>query len=470
MKIALVDPPGTSRGLNTGLAYIAGSILEKHLCESLKVFDFNNSRSNTTQRLSEIGGYDIIAFSIKSFTQGEAFSLMDKISFKEEAVVVFGGPHLSIVKEEFLKKDRRINAVLIGECENTFCRFLEWVKGKMDVSEVRGLAVRNGRDISYNGDVAIEEDLDSLPFPSYEVFDSVSGRIDNYPLLTSRGCPYCCIYCSVGNISGRKWRSRSVGSVIRELKAARMKFGFNYFYIIDDNFTFEKERAKEFCRAIIAERMGLCWTVPNGIRADRIDEELMGLMKSSGCEAISFGVESADPEVFKNIGKGETLEDIARAVKLAGRFNLKVNGKFIIGLPGSSHKSTELSVRWAKKVGFYEINWNLLVPYPGTEAYEFIKRKGHFIRPWEEGFHFGPSPRSTFETGSYSAREMERDCRWANVVSSNLLTFYDFRKGVMWNGIRIFFLILRYDPWHMTSHLLHIISRWKRRQKRFAFD
>jgi len=467
MKIALIDPPGTSRGLNTGLAYIAGNVLEKRTGDTLKVFDFNNNRKMIKERIREIGEYDVIALSIKSFTQKEVFSILDRIPLKKDSITISGGPHISLEGKDFFKKDSRIDAILRGEGEGPFIKFLEWSEGKRNGQDIKGLSICRGEEVISNETMAIEEDLDSLPFPCYSVFDSISKRIDNYPLLTSRGCPYQCIYCSVGLISGKRWRGRKIDSIIEEIKLAREKFGFKYFFIIDDNFTFKKEHAKEFCRALKACKINLNWALPNGIRADKVDEDLVNLMKSSGCEAVSFGVESADPEVFKNIGKGETLEEIGSAIKLCKKYNLRVSGKFIIGLPGSSRRSTRQSLLWAKRAGFCEVNWNLLVPYPGTGAYEFINKNGHFIHPWEEGFHFGPSPRVTFEIDSYRAREMERDQRWANVSSSNLLSFYDPNNSFLRNGIHILLLILRYDPWHAISHLRHIFLRWKRRRKRF---
>ena len=470
MKIAFIDPPGTSRGLNTGLAYMAGNVSAKRPGDTVKVFDFNNNRKMVKERTREIGEYDVIALSIKSFTVKEAFSILDKVSLKKDTFLIFGGPHISLEGEDFFKKDSRINAILRGEGESTFVEFLEnfnVIKGEKNSRDIKGISIRSKEEIISYRDMAIEEDLDSLPFPCYSVFDSVSGKIDNYPLLTSRGCPYQCIYCSVGLISGKRWRKRKIDSIIQEIKQAREKFGFGYFFIIDDNFTFKKEHAKEFCKALIVDKTELSWALPNGVRADKIDEELAGLMKASGCEAVSFGVESADSKVFNNIGKGETLEDIESAVKLCKKYNLRVSGKFIIGLPDSNPGSTKESILWAKRMGFSEVNWNLLVPYPGTGAYEFINKNGRFIRPWQEGFHFGPCPRVTFETDSYSAREMERDQKKANVLSYNLLSFYDHSRGFLRNGLYMLALILRYDPGHVISQLRHIFLRWKRRRRRF---
>lgn len=470
MKIALIDPPGISTGLNSGLAYIAANILDKRHGDSVRVFDFNNNRKHTNERIKEAGGYEVIGLSVKSFTQREAFSILDSIDLKPETIVIFGGPHISMEKEEFFKKHARANAILMGEAETSFCNLLDWSEGKRNESDVRGAALRReNSSIFTSGNMGLEEDLDSLPFPCYSVFDSILDKIDNYPLLTSRGCPYKCIYCSVGSISGKKWRSRKIDSIMKEIKTSRDRFGFGYFFIIDDNFTLDKERAKGFCNALIAEKTGLHWTLPNGIRADKLDEGLVKLMKLSGCEAVSFGIESADPGVFKNIGKGETLEDIESAIKFCRKYGLRVSGKFIIGLPGSNHDSTVVSIQWAKKMGFYDINWNLLVPYPGTEAYEYVRKNSRFIRPWEEGFHFGPSPRVTFETDSYSAREMERDARWTNVSSKNLLCFYDSNHNLFWNIIRMLSLIVRYDPLHAVSQLRYIFMRWKLRRRRVEF-
>ncbi|MFC1570968.1 B12-binding domain-containing radical SAM protein [Candidatus Margulisiibacteriota bacterium] len=194
---------------------------------------------------------------------------------------------------------------------------------------------------------------DGLPFPDYELFDSFKvfqknwrKGLWNYAIMTSLGCPFQCTFCMSRK---RKWQDRSARNCYEELRAAKEKWRIKSFEIIDDCFNVNKKRAIEFCRLV--EGLGLKWLCTNGLRADLFDEELAQAMKKAGCYQANFGVESADPEVLKSIKKGETIEQIEAAVKTAKKHFKKVNGFFIIGLPGSSYEKDLASLKWAKKLG-----------------------------------------------------------------------------------------------------------------------
>ncbi len=189
---------------------------------------------------------------------------------------------------------------------------------------------------------------DSYPFPDYELFDSFPLFRENwqngrwrYSIMTSLGCPYQCVYCVSRN---RKWLHRSAENCVEELKQAKERWGIRSFQIIDDCFNINKERVIRFCEMVAP--LNMPWVCTNGVRADRFDEDIALAMSSSGCVNISMGVESADPEVLRAIRKGETVEQIERAVEIAKRYFNFVNCYFVIGLPESTYEKDLESVRW----------------------------------------------------------------------------------------------------------------------------
>lgn len=192
---------------------------------------------------------------------------------------------------------------------------------------------------------------DTYPFPDFSLFDSydiwsANWRNGSWPygILTSAGCPFQCTYCAARN---RGWETRSPQNCVEELKQAKKKYKIVSFEILDDAFNIDKKRVLEFCRLV--KPLKLRWICANGLRADLFDEEEAKAMAQAGCDSVSFGVESTNPQVLKNIKKGETIEQVSRAVDIAKKCFKVVNGFFIIGLPGSSYEKDLKSIEWMVK-------------------------------------------------------------------------------------------------------------------------
>ncbi|MHB9074073.1 MAG: B12-binding domain-containing radical SAM protein [Desulfobaccales bacterium] len=194
---------------------------------------------------------------------------------------------------------------------------------------------------------------DDLPFPEYENFDSFpvfrrnwqSGRW-HYAIMTSLGCPFGCIYCESRR---RRWRARSPGHCVAELQAARDRWNIKSFVVIDDCFNVDKARVLEFCRQVTP--LGLSWHCSNGVRADLFDDEIAAAMLRAGCEAISFGIETVTPQVLAAIDKGENLEQIVAAVRVAHKYWQRVGGFFILGLPGATYRSDAAALAFCRDHG-----------------------------------------------------------------------------------------------------------------------
>ncbi|MCX6818583.1 MAG: radical SAM protein [Candidatus Aenigmarchaeota archaeon] len=411
MKIVLVDPKGLTLGLNSGLGYMASSLKKKG--HKVAVLDFNNKRGNEKKRLDIVKNADYVGISIKSFTLNEAIKLARLVKkINKKAVVLAGGPHITIDGYNFLKENECFDMAVIGEGEKILIEIIE----KKNLKNIAGIIYRNGKEIKINQDKHWIKNLDTLPFPNYKCFDSV---MDAYPLVTSRGCPYSCTYCSVRDVMGTLWRARKPENIIEELKTAKEKYKINEFKVLDDNFTLDINRAKKLCEMLIANNINMKWSCPNGIRADRLDNELLLLMKESGCYSISIGIESMHPEVFEKLEKGEKLTDVKNAIRMIKEKGMKIKGFFIIGLPGSTYEKDKFSLKESKKLGI-EAAWGILVPYPGTRIWLWLEKKiklgnARILRDWKKGFHIGLLPKPVYETSSYKAKDMLKIYYMANL-------------------------------------------------------
>lgn len=447
MKIVLIDPPGNMTGKNSGLAYLAASLkLDKH---KIKVIDINNKRENAEQRiLDACKDTDWIGVSVKSFTIEQTKKIIELIRNNEiTAPIVVGGVHITLDGKKFLEENPDIDYGLCGDAELTF---RELVSGK-SFEKIQGLIYRKEGKVIQN-DLIDLVDIKKLPFPDYSDFDS--GPPNNYPLITSRGCVYNCIYCSVPKIYNKRWRFREPDDIVAELKSIPQK----HFHILDDNFTFNMDRAKEICRRIINAKLDKTWDCDNGVRADKLDEELVSLMKKAGCIRISLGIESMHPEVFKAIKKGEEIEDLIRAFKLLQKYNFDVKGFIIIGLPFSSYERDLYTVNQLVK---YKINaWaNNLVLYPHTEARDIVLNMPNYYKMLEDYTNkktIGDKPTITFETPDYPASKRLKMYYIANLRLGN---YFLFSYGRSLKGIIILlWRIFRYDFFYSHKHLYNIFS------------
>jgi len=409
-KVILIDPKGWQgagsgqKALpNIGIAYLIAALQKAG--HQTGIIDLNNENLNDDKIFQFIDNFkpDIVGFSVKTATIPSARELAKKIKkYYPSLPLIIGGPHATLMWQELIAENL-FDAVFIGEGEEVFPDICQRLKNNQSIAGYPGI-VSKGIHLNEVSQPIIGN-LDNILFPEYSLFpQNVQASIRAaYPLLTSRGCVYSCIFCSVPKLSKRKFRARSPENVIEELKWAKTRYNITGFEIIDDLFNFDIERCKKICQLLIHENLNLSWSCPNGIRADRLDEELAELMVRSGCRSVNIGVESGDPEVFNLIKKGETLDTIEKNIEILQRAGLDITGFFIIGLPGDSLESEKKSldfVRRTKIRGFF----NMLVPYPGTEVWEWVKSNARFINSPEHALHFADDPRKlniVFETENF---------------------------------------------------------------------
>ena len=268
-----------------------------------------------------------------------------------------------------------------------------------------------------------------------------------------------CVYCSVPLISGRRWRSRSPENVFNELKQVKEKYGINAFQISDDNFTVNIERAKQICRLI--KPLNLEWECPNGIKGQFTDEELIRLMAESGMFQVNIGIESAVPEVFNQIGKGGTLDDIKLAIKRFNKYGVRTAGFFLVGMPFSSYELDKKSLELSKGFELDQRIWSFIVPYPGTRLFEMIQEKPDYykmVADWKTGQDLGRDPEPIFERPDYLTTQLTEMYYVANIKSRFYGAITDMNATNIRKAWDIFSSILLYDPLHLFTHLYHV---WK---------
>ena len=423
----LIDPRGWQGAVsgnvafpNVGLAYLIPTLQKKG--HDIAVIDLNNEAVTNKQIITNISNNkpDVLGISVKTATMKDARILAQEIKkYFPLLPIILGGPHTKFEYNELIKEPW-FDYVFVGEGEFIFPSMCDALVAHQSMEQFQGLVTKQGstKDFCLKRQLIADFDLDSISFPDYTLFPEavIKSLHTAYPLVTSRGCVYKCSYCSVPEISGRNFRKRSPENIIKELTWARKKYNAEGFQIIDDVFNLDINRSKQICTALIESSLNMKWSCPNGLRADRVDPELAGLMFKSGCRSVSVGVESADPDILKAVKKGETIEDIQKGIQTFKDAGIEVNGFFIVGLPGDSFKSEEMSVEFAKKMDI-SAHFNMLVPYPGTEFWQWAKINAKFLGDPEDGLHFSNKSdkvRSVIETNDFSVSDRQQAYEMVN--------------------------------------------------------
>lgn len=389
MKVLFVIPPIKSmlNGIKVitphphmGIAYLV-SVLKKNKIP-VRVFDFGVEK-NDRELDKIINNFkpEIIGITGFSYSLDLLRETIVKVKQLTNSPIIVGGPHVSATKDEILK-ETGVNFSLKGEGEISFLLFLKQLeKKKSDFSKVPGLIYKIGEEIFYGPSPVFIKNIDEIPFPDYEEFNlkKYPCYIEKMlPIMTSRGCPYQCTYCSAKLSAGSIFRPRSPKNVLKEITYWYKK-GFTSFDFNDDCFSFDLNRAKEICDLIIKHKLKIKFQLYNGIRVDRVDLNLLKAMKKVGCTFINFGCESGNETILISIKKGITLEQVKQAVAWANEAGIKNTVSFIIGHPRETYKQALETIAFAKSLPASYINFNNLVPYPGTEAYEWVLKNGHFL-------------------------------------------------------------------------------------------
>jgi anaerobic magnesium-protoporphyrin IX monomethyl ester cyclase len=413
---------------HVGIAYLTAYLKQN----KIKVSIFDQGLERDENKLISIirrENPDIVGISIFSYCYDQAYKLIATIKkqFPNKSLIL-GGSHIAATQQAIIK-ETKADFAFVGEAEYSLLSFLkERGKPKPDYQNVPGLIWKNKGKIIENKSEKWIAELDKLPFPDYEAFDFEKYPCytnKTLPLLTSRGCPYGCNYCSVRLSMGRGFRPRSPQNVINEIKYWYKK-GFNSFDINDDCFTLDMERAKKICDLIIKNQLKIHFQLYNGIRVDRVDLELLKKLKKAGCTFIAYGCEAGNQKMLDIIQKGITLNQVKKAVEMTNQAGIKNAVNFIIGHVQETYEDAKDSIEFAKNLPANFVNFYNLVPYPGTQAYEWAVKYAKFLYP-KESFLKQISYRDNvpiFETKEFTKEQREIIMKQGfNLYEQKVLTF-----------------------------------------------
>ncbi|MBN2244272.1 MAG: radical SAM protein [Candidatus Aminicenantes bacterium] len=332
--------------------------------------------------------------------------------------VVVGGTHPSIFPQEMAAQPE-IDSIVIGEGEITFSELLDALDKKLPLDGIRGVGYRKNGCVIINPGRDFIRDLDSLPFPDrnlipYKKYYNLLGKGKEVmtSMLTSRGCPHNCIFCTKKD--GRICRMRSPENVLREIEEC-LALGINDFDIIDDTFTINRKRIMSITNLIIEKDLKI--TMDVRARVDQVDQEILDKLARAGCNRIRFGVESGNSEVLKNLKKGIRLDQVHSAFKMAKKAGIVTFAYFMLGSPGETASGIEESISLAKKINPDYVQFLITTPFPATELYDLGMEKGILTNDyWRE---FSAQPTEDFVpqwwTENFSHEELEKLQRKAHL-------------------------------------------------------
>ncbi len=442
MRVLLINPKfrlpiDTRTTPHLGLAYL-GAVSEEAGYE-VRIFDADIEDQPLGDFIREFRPH-VVGITANTPQVMQAWRTAERIKAVHDVPIVLGGPHVSVLPEESVARPE-VDMVVRGEGEETWlhiCRTVEsYLKDQPTFStealmnpalglwkDVQGITYQTSDGkVHSNPDRPAIRDLDSLPWPAYHLFkmekytnlqpamDKVDGS-RSFSIMTSRGCPYRCTFCSQ-SIMPIRWRARSPENVLEEWRHLVVDLGAEEIGVLDDSANIRMDRLMTLADLLIENRLNhVPWIFVNGIRANLAMKELLRKLKEAGLKRTAFGVETGDPELLLSVDKRVDHDTIRRAFKNAKEVGLETIGFFIIGLPGDTRESMQKTIDFAIELDPLIANFSMMTPYPGTIVYEIVKRQGRLlVQNWEDYVFF--DNRARFEMGDLTAELMEEMFRKA---------------------------------------------------------
>ena len=425
-KVAFIVPPfdgqnQDNRGLYLGVGYISQYLIDNDIENKVIDTRFGYTVQDIKKKLADYKP-DLVAVVVFTNEYQKTYDVVKAIKNKNYKIVL-GGYHVSTIKSKILEETDADFAIKV-EGEDAM---LELCKGE-PFEKILNLLYRKDGKIIENPTRPPVTDLDKFNFPRYESFEF--EKYDHLiPICTSRGCPFLCTFCTVETTTGRQFRVRSPENVLAEIKMWYNK-GYREFCFVDDNFTLLKERAIELCKLIKKSKLTGLKMRCAGIRADRVDREVLTYMRNVGFDQLGVGVEVGNDKMLKIIRKGETLVQIEKAIKEIVRLKFDLQLYFVIGNQYETKEDVEDSFKLALKYPISDAHFYNPLPFPGSELYNWVSKNGYFIEDFKTYIneHCNFSVKPVFATPELSVKERVRLLKKSKGVEKTILRRYIARK------------------------------------------
>ncbi len=375
--------------------------------------------------------------------------------------VIMGGAHVSFAFSSILRDFPFVDIVVKGEGEYVMPQLVESLRANLSLEGITGVAYRDKGFIFSSGNIFIE-DLDSLPFPAYNLVDieryfwltrkyftrtsyHFPGWERGVTIITSRGCPFSCVFCSIHLHMGRKWRAHSPEYILRHIDYLVKNYNIKYLHFEDDNFTLEPKRCQDILKGMVDRKWDLRWDTPNGVRGDTFDVSLLEECKSSGCTHLIFGIESGNQRVLDEVIKKRLkLSCLEKVLAEAKRIGVDVKAFYIVGLPGETKEEIKNSVRYALKLILkYECfgGFSMAVPLPGTELYNICSKFNYFYcNPTIDNLSGGFTTQGIIKTDEFSPYFLKRMIKIYSLLARFLKIIVFLKKLIRDPYLILYFL------------------------------
>lgn len=404
MKVTLIQPQKNTYGSDAekhwslarpfSLLFLAAS-LKKHSPHSVDIVDLESGalRDKPLREVFQNSDSDVYGITATTFTRFEAIKIAKHLrTLRPNSRIVVGGVHFMHCPEDTLSKVPEIDVVVRGEGEITIVELLDAIGSGRDLQKVKGISYRQGGKIIHNPDQPLFEDLDALPAYTDFTWDQYPEYLFGYPepvhatsVISSRGCPYKCIFCSK---AGMKYRLRDARTVVDEIQSIKEKLRVDAINFLDLTFTANPKHAQAVCREIIHRGLNIKWWCES--RAN-IPLELLDIMKAAGCAALAVGVESGSPKILSRISKGISTDTVLAFCEKCLQVGIIVQPYFMFSHPGETKEDVQQTLDLILKLERRNANCSFqpTMIFPGTEIEMIAQAQG--ILPhgfsWSEPYH-----------------------------------------------------------------------------------
>lgn len=399
---------------------------------------------------------DVLGLSATTLNIHAAARLAERVSAAVDVTTIVGGPHVTAVPEETFRRFPAFDFAVIGEGEAAFAGFLKamFSGGREAAAELPSVVSRGGGGVRVNPRADFIADLDTLPFPAWDLLPNMTAdyrptivgydRLPSTSLVTSRGCPGQCTFCS-NQTFGRRYRYHGADYVLGMIRALKKKYGIRDVVFYDDVFVADRRRLEKICDALAAERPRISWSC--AARINLVTPDILAPMKKAGCWQIGYGIESGSPEILKNLKKKITVDRAREVLTWTKKAGIATRGFFIFGSPGETERTLKASIDFALSSDLDYFQQSFMTPYPGSELYDTAAGFGEFDNDWRamnnESILFVPAGLTKETLQEYSRLALRKFYFRPKVFLFHLRMLRNpHHLGKLWRGFATFVSLL----------------------------
>lgn len=394
MDVLLIKP--YSELVNTlppaGLGFLSSALKKEGISTKIIHCKKDNLTINDIIKIIKDEGTKIIGVTCCSNDHLWVDNFAKEITKLSDIFLVVGGPHATGLSKRLIELIPRINFLIQSEGEIAFPVLVKAIKnGDLTddtLSKIPNLIWKNSNGDVIQNPIELPLDLDEIGFPDWEQLApqeyskyAPHGGFAKTPpvaqLITTRGCPYACHYCAASVLNGRKIRRRSPQSIIKEIQYLITYHNIREIHIEDDNFTFYKDHVVNLCTEIRNKGIKLNFGLPNGVRVDRLDDDILSELKHTGFYFLSIGIESGCHATLRRMNKALDLQKVRDGIKLIKKYDFRLKGFFMIGYPGETRQEILETIDFANSLGLDQAFFSIYIPLPGTKEFNKLEEEGY---------------------------------------------------------------------------------------------